>query len=767
MRPTRAKPRIGGTALRTHILGGGPAGLYLAILLKKRDPSHDIRILERNAPDDTFGWGVVFSDETLGNLEEADAESYAAIRRAFAYWDAIDIHYKGERIRSRGHGFCGLSRKRLLGILQDRARELGVEITFRVDVEDVERLRDCDLFVGADGVNSRVRARYADVLRPSIDLRKCRYMWLGSPQRFEAFTFSFRENEHGVFQIHAYQFDEAHSTVIVECDEASWRNAGLDSASTAESIAYCERVFAEELGGAPLLENRSRWIQFPTVTLERWRHENVVLIGDAAHTAHFSVGSGTKLAMEDSIALAAALEGATDLSAALARYEEERRPWVGRVQRSAQQSLEWFEDVRRYVGFEPTPFAFSLLTRSRRITHENLRVRDPELVDRADRWFLQHVGQPVPPPSQKPRTPMFTPFTLRGLTLENRVVVSPMCQYSADDGVPNDWHLVHLGSRAIGGAGLVFAEMTDVSPEGRITPGCTGLWNDAQAAAWKRIVDFVHANGRAKIAMQLGHAGRKGSSKRPWEGREDEPLDEGGWELLAPSAIPYRAYSPAPRAMTRDDMDRVKAQFVRSTELAIDAGFDLLELHFAHGYLLSSFLSPLSNQRDDTYGGSLANRMRYPLEVLDAVRAVWPADKPLSVRISATDWVDGGFTGDDAVELARALKAHGCDLIDVSTGQTSPEAKPIYGRMYQTPFADRIRNEVGIPTLTVGNITSADQVNTILLAGRADLVALARPHLRDPYFTLHAAEELEEWDVHYPPQYLAAKPRSRPKDPTL
>lgn len=743
--------------MRIHILGGGPAGLYLAILLKKRDPSHEISVIERNAPDDTFGWGVVFSDETLSHLQEADAESYAAITEAFAYWDAIDIHYRGQVIRSRGHGFCGLSRKRLLGILQQRARSLGVSLTFSTEVDDVERLRDCDLFVAADGVNSKVRTRYADVLRPTVDLRKCRYIWLGSPRGFEAFTFSFRENEHGVFQIHAYQFERDTSTVIVECDEASWRNAGLDRASTEESIEYCQRLFAEELGGRPLLENRSRWLQFPTITLERWHFENVVLIGDAAHTAHFSVGSGTKLAMEDAIALAAALSEGGDLSAALQRYEEERRPWVARTQRAAQQSLEWFENVRRYLGFEPIPFAFSLLTRSRRITHENLRLRDAAFVERADRWYLEHVGQPVPPPGRKPTTPMFTLFRLRELTLANRVVVSPMCQYSAVDGVPNDWHLAHLGARAIGGAGLVITEMTDVSPEGRITPGCTGLWNETQAAAWKRIVDFVHANSGAKIGVQLGHAGRKGSTKRPWEG-DDEPLDEGNWEVMAPSPIAYKPGMHVPRAMTRADMDLVRDQYVRSTELALVAGFDLIELHFAHGYLLSSFLTPLSNQRDDEYGGSLENRMRYPLEIFEAVRAVWPDEKPISVRISATDWVPGGFDGDDAVELARALKARGCDIIDVSTGQTSPLAKPIYGRMYQTPFSDRIRNEVGIPTIAVGNITTADQVNTILLAGRADLCALARTHLRDPHFTLRAAEELGQ-DVPYPNPYLPAKPR--------
>ncbi len=571
--------------MRIHILGGGPAGLYFAILLKKRDPSHEIRVFERNAPDDTFGWGVVFSDETLANLEEADAQSYRSIRAAFAYWDAIHIHYRETRIESRGHGFCGLSRKRLLGILQERALSLGVELSFHVEVEDVERLRDCDLLVGADGANSRVRERYAELFEPAIDLRRARYIWLGSRQHFPAFTFSFRENEHGIFQIHAYQFEPDASTVIVECDEETFQNARLSEKNIEESIAYCETLFAPELSGHALLPNRSRWVQFPTITLARWHFENVVLIGDAAHTAHFSVGSGTKLAMEDSIALAGALDGTSDLPLLLSRYEDERRPWVGKTQKAAQQSLEFFEEVRRHTKLEPMAFAFSLLTRSRRITHENLRARDPELIERADRWYLEHLGEPLPAPNERPMTPMFTSFSLRDLRLSNRVVVSPMCQYSALDGVPGDWHLVHLGSRAIGGAGLVFTEMTDVSPEGRISPGCTGLWNETQAAAWKRIVDFVHAQSDAKIGMQLGHAGRKGSTKRLWEGA-DQPLQEGNWEVIGPSPIAYKSAMQVPRAMTRADMDAVRAQFVHAAVLAESAGFDLLELHFAHGCLL-------------------------------------------------------------------------------------------------------------------------------------------------------------------------------------
>lgn len=747
--------------MRIQILGGGPGGLYAAILLKLREPSHDIHVIERNAPDDTFGWGVVFSDETLGNLEEADPVVYGRITESFAYWDSIDIHYRDACVRSGGHGFCGMSRKRLLQILQERARDLGVELTFRTEVEDLERLKaESDLVICADGVNSKARALWADHFEPSVEPRKSPYIWFGSPASFEAFTFSFRDNDHGIFQIHAYQFEAETSTVIVETDEETWKRAGLDTASTEESIAYCEQLFAAELGGAPLLANRSSWIRFQTVKCARWHFENVVLLGDAAHTAHFSVGSGTKLAMEDSIALADALGAHADLEAALDAYEADRGEWVGRTQKAAQQSLEWFEDVGRYWHFEPIPFAFSLLTRSRRITHENLRLRDEAFVEQADRWYLEHVGQPTPPEGVKPRSPMFTPFALRDMQLDNRVVVSPMCQYSAVDGVPSDWHMVHIGSRAIGGAGLVFAEMTNVAPEARISPGCTGLWNETQRDAWKRIVDFTHANSRARIAMQLGHAGRKGSTKLLWEGM-DEPLEQGNWEIVGPSPIPYGPRSQTPRPMTRADMDRVCEQFVRATKLAEEAGFDLLEIHFAHGYLLSSFLTPVSNQRDDGYGGSLHNRMRFPLEVFDACRAVWPKDRPVSVRISATDWVEGGFDSDDSLVVAAALKERGCDIIDVSSGQTTPDAQPIYGRCYQTPFADRIRNVVGIPTLTVGNITSHDQVNTILLAGRADLVALARPHLRDPYFTLRAAEELEEHGVTYPPQYQAAKPRRR------
>ena len=754
--------------MRVNILGGGPAGLYLAILLKKQNPAHRIQVVERNAPDDTFGWGVVFSDETMSNLEEADAETYREITGEFCRWTEIDILVEDQKIRSTGHGFCGIARKRLLEILQDRARALGVELTFKKEELDVDAYRrDCDLLVGSDGLRSVVRTRWKDVFKPQLDVRKARYIWLGTTRRWETFTFSFRKNEHGLFQIHAYPFDAKFGTMIVETDEATYRKAGLGEMSEAESVAYCEKLFAKELDGGKCLPNRSSWIQFTTVRNEHWSHENVVILGDAAHTAHFSIGSGTKIALEDAISIAQQLakaeaEGRT-IESALQGYEEERRPIVGRIQTAAQQSLEWFENAPRYYERamrtekgEPFELAISLLTRSRRITHANLALRDPSLVEKADRAFAARNGAKA---LGKAPPPMFAPLHLRELELPNRVVVSPMCQYSATDGMPDDWHLVHLGSRAVGGAGLVMAEMTDVRADGRITTGCTGLYSDTHVAAWKRVVDFVHGHSASKIGIQLGHAGRKASTLLPWEG--DAPLrDATAWEAIAPSSLPYDEGYPAPREMTRADMIALVGAFEAATRRAESAGFDLLELHMAHGYLLSSFLTPLANQRTDAWGGSLENRMRFPLEVFEAVRALWPRQKPLGVRVSATDWVDGGFTDTDAVAVARALKERGCDFIDVSTGQTSPLCRPVYGRMYQTPFADRIGAEAGIRTIAVGNIQDFDQINTIVLSGRADLCALARPHLIDPYFTLHAAVA-QGWSdqVAWPKQYLPARPR--------
>jgi anthraniloyl-CoA monooxygenase len=726
------------------VIGGGPAGLFFSLLMKRRDPSHRITVLERNRPDDTFGWGVVFSDETLANIAAADPESYGEITQSFVHWDAIDIHYRGDVLTSRGHGFSGLARRRLLAILQRRAASLGVELRFGAEVNGEGALPRADLVLAADGANSVLRERFATVFAPKIDWRPNKFVWLGTTLHFEAFTFFFKEDAHGLWRVHAYPFDAGHSTFIVEATEATWRRAGLDGAAEDDTIAFCERLFAAALRGHKLLKNRAVWRSFPTVRNARWSAGNVALIGDAAHTAHFSVGSGTKLAMEDAIALADALAATPgDVPAALHAYEAARRPEVEALQRAAQASLAWFEETERYFGrLEPLEFAASLLTRSLRITHENLKLRDPAFVGRIDRWFAAKAANQsgVNVPAEPAPPPMFTPFRLRDMLLMNRVVVSPMCQYSAEDGMPDDWHLVHLGSRAVGGAGLVMTEMTDVSREGRISPGCTGLWKPEHAQGWKRIVDFVHHASGAKIGIQLAHAGRKASTRLSWEG-DSEPLLAGNWPIIAPSPIPYFPHSQVPRPMDRAAMDAVRDNFLRATRLADAAGFDIIELHCAHGYLLASFLSPLTNRREDAYGGSLANRLRYPLEIFAAVRAAWPASKPMSVRISATDWMPGGFSPEDAVEVARAFKALGCDVIDVSAGQTVPEQQPVYGRLFQTPFADRVRHEAAIPTMTVGNISSYADVNSILVAGRADLCVLARAHLYDPYWTRHAAYE--------------------------
>ena len=746
-------------------VGGGPAGLYFAILMKKADPAHEITVLERNRADDTFGFGVVFSDATLDNFREADAETHAAITRAFTHWDDIDIHYQGQVLTSTGHGFSGMSRQTLLDILQRRASRLGVTLRFSTEVAEPSAWAGADLVVAADGVNSALRLRYAAHFQPSIDWRPNRFVWLGTTCPFRAFTFMFKEDEHGLWRVHAYRYDGRSSTFILETTEETWRRAGLDEASEDETAVFVERLFARELDGHPILKNRSLWRSFPTIRNARWHHDNIVLVGDAAHTAHFSIGSGTKLAMEDAIALAKSLGEHRDVRGALAAYEAERRPQVETTQRAAQTSLVWFEQTERYHGrLEPTQFAFSLLTRSLRVSHENLRARDAKLVATVDRWFAERASQQSgrAVPAAPPPPPMFTPLRLRDLVLANRVVVSPMCQYSAEDGTPGDWHLVHLGSRAIGGAGLVMTEMTDVTREGRISPGCTGMYKPEHVAAWKRIVDFVHAGSGAAIGIQLAHAGRKASTRRLWEG-VDEPLPEGNWPLIAASPLPYFPHSQVPREMNRADMDDVRAAFARAAGMATQAGFDLLELHFAHGYLLASFISPLTNTRTDEYGGSLVNRLRFPLEIFDAVRGVWPTGKPISVRLSATDWKKGGLDPAEAVQTARELKARGCDIIDVSAGNTVPDQEPEYGRLYQTPFSDRIRLEAEIPTMTVGAVASYSDVNSILAAGRADLCMLARAHLYDPYWTRHAAYE-QGVELPWPDQYLPVKtftPRDR------
>jgi len=744
-------------------VGGGPAGLYFAILMKKAFPDARISVRERNRSDDTFGWGVVFSKETLGHFDEADPESYEEICRKFAYWDDIDTFVGGECVTSTGHGFCGMSRRQLLNILQGRARELDVDLRFEDEVAEIDPLlAEADLVVGCDGVNSLIRDRYAASFRPSLEWGSCRFTWLGTSLPLESFTFIYRESEHGLFAVHAYPFEPGLSTFIVECHEDTWRRAGLDEADEAATVAYCESLFEADLRGHPLLTNRSIWRSFPTVSCEQWHHENLVLLGDAVHTAHFSIGSGTKIAMEGSIALVEAFRehGTSDVPAALAAYHESRRIDVLKLQRAAAVSRTWFENTARYKQQEPMQFTFNQTTRSKRITWDNLDTRDPEFICRTRAWYANHVGADRNSDGSWP-LPMFTRFKMRAMELVNRVVVSPMCMYSAEDGLVNDWHLVHLGDRAVGGAGLVVTEMTDVMSEGRISPGCAGMYKDEHVGAWRRITDFVHRHSDAKIALQLAHAGRKGSTRLSWEGI-DEPLADGNWPIISASPVPYLAHSQVPREMTRADMDEVRDAFVRAAERAVEAGFDMIELHLAHGYLLSSFISPLTNLRTDEYGGSLDARMRYPLEVFDAVRAAWPADRPMSVRISATDWVaEGGLEAADSVEVARRLAEHGCDIIDVSAGQTTTDAEPVYGRMFQVPFSDRIRHEVGVPTMTVGNIQDSDQINTILAAGRADLCVLARPHLKDPYFTLHAAEKYEHFDQTWPPPYDVVRPRPR------
>jgi anthraniloyl-CoA monooxygenase len=811
--------------MKIAVIGGGPAGLYFALLMKKADPGHRIAVLERNRPDDTFGWGVVFSDQTLGNFAAADPETCREIGDHFARWDDIDVHVKGRVVTSGGHGFSGIARRTLLSILQRRAAALGVALCYQCEVRGLEDLRDADLGLGgrpdlvvaADGANSVVRRQLAAHFEPDLDVRTARYVWLGTTRLFDAFTFLFVDRPggvDGVFQAHAYRFDERHSAFIVECDRASWLAAGFDRLDLDGTVAACERLFAPWLDGHPLLANvpphqrAAPWQSFTRVRNARWHHDRVVLIGDAAHTAHFSIGSGTKLAMEDAIALARELgkagaggpvnaanaadaaqganaadaaqgaDAGTGIAAALAAYEAERKLEALRLQNAARNSMEWFENVRRYIGLEPQQFAYSLLTRSQRVSHENLRRRDRAYLGGVERWFAGRAAaapgapataagtagadpgaaaRPQASPSSPPAPPpMFTPFRLRGLTLANRVVVSPMDMYSAEDGTPNDFHLVHLGARALGGAGLIVTEMTCVSPEGRITPGCTGMYAETHVAAWRRIVDFVHARSRAAICLQLGHSGGKGSTRLMWEGM-DEPLASGGWEVMAASPVAYRPGMQVPREMSRADMDAVLAQFVRATHMAAAAGFDMLELHCAHGYLLSGFVTPLLNRRRDGYGGALANRLRFPLEVFAAMRAVWPEARPMSVRVSATDWVEDGLPGEEAVAAAAAFHQAGADILHVSTGQTAAAAQPVYGRMFQTPWSDRIRNEAGVPTIAVGNITEPDQVNSIVTAGRADLCALARPHLTDPHWTLRAAAELGFAEQPWPVQYLTGK----------
>jgi anthraniloyl-CoA monooxygenase len=743
--------------VRAVCLGGGPAGLYFAIALKRLDRRHEVLVVERNRPDDTFGWGVVFSDQTVDVLGEADPESATTITGALAHWDDIDVHFRGQRIRSGGHGFSGIGRKHLLNILQERCRELDVELRFECEANAAD-FADVDLIVASDGINSATRAAHAGAFRPSIQRRANKFIWLGTSQTFDAFTFVFHETAHGWIWAHAYRFEPGTSTFIVECSETTWRGLGFEHATTEEAIAICEKLFASHLNGHGLMSNArhlrgSAWLNFPVLNCERWHHGNMVLIGDAAHSAHFSVGSGTKLALEDAIGLASAIHDHGMSGKALNAFQATRGLEVIKLQNAARNSTEWFEHVPRYVGLEPIQFAYSLLTRSQRISHENLRLRDRKWVEGLETWFVRRAGVEA----NRPRPPMFAPLRLRGLTLANRIVVSPMSMYSAVDGLPGDFHLVHYGARAQGGAALLVTEMTDISADARITPGCAGIYNDEHVRGWKRIMDFVHTHTEARVALQLGHAGPKGSTKVPWEG-EDQPLDEGNWPLVAPSPIPWSPLNQTPREMTQADMERVIEDYVDATKRAIACGFDMIELHAAHGYLLSAFLTPAMNKRTDRYGGAIENRLRFPLAVFQAIRHVWPDERPISVRISATDWLgEAGNSEAEALVIARAFGDAGADVVDVSAGQTSVEARPLYGRMFQTPFSDLIRNEAGVATMAVGNIYEIDHVNSILAAGRADLCCLARPHLTDPYWTLRAAAQQGYEEISWPKPYWSGR----------
>jgi len=743
--------------MKIACIGGGPAGLYFAISMKLRDPAHEVHVFERNPRGVTFGWGVVFSDQTVENLMANDPKSARTIADEFAHWDDIDVHIRGECIRSSGHGFIGIGRMRLLEILQDRAAELGAVLSFESECDpDDPKWAEYDLVIASDGINSRVRDRFADAFGVDVDQRANRFVWLGTSKVFDAFTFAFEETEAGWVWAHAYRFAPDCSTFIVECSEQTWRGLGFDTLDQADAIARCETIFAKYLGGHALISNAAHlpgpavWLNFRRIKCERWSHGKFILLGDAAHSAHFSIGSGTKLALEDAIKLADVLNRpALGQEAALFEYHAERSLEVLKLQNSARNSTEWFETLERYLHFEPLQFAYSLLTRSQRISHENLRLRDKDWLEGVERWFWERAGV-----TGKTAAPMFAPFRLREMSLENRITVSPMAMYSAVDGTPGDFHFVHLAERALGGAGLVFTEMTCVSPEGRISPGCTGMWAPGHVEAWRRITGFVHADSRAKICLQLGHSGGKGSTRLGWEGN-DVPLDDGNWPVMAASDVQWSPVNQRPKAMTRADMDMVREQFVAAVRMGEEAGFDMVELHAAHGYLLSSFITPLQNRRSDDYGGSLDNRLRYPLEVFAAMRAALPPHMPMSVRISANDWAgDDGVTPDDAVAIAEAFARQGADLIDVSAGQTSTDARPVYGRMFQTPFSDKLRNEARVATMAVGNIYEPDHANSILAAGRADLVALGRPHLIDPMWTLRAAAALDYRDIHVPPQYL-------------
>jgi anthraniloyl-CoA monooxygenase len=706
--------------MRVAVVGGGPGGLYAALLIRKTRPSASVTLFERNPAGATYGWGVVFSDRTLTSFREADYRTYVDITGRFVLWDAIDVRYGGEVVRCGGQGFSGIARRALLGLLQARCTELDVEMRFETDVGDLSSLDEFDLVVAADGVHSMFRNSHPSVFGTRLEEGSSRYIWFGTPRSFDSFTFIFRANDHGLFQVHAYPFEGALSTFIVECAEDTWRRARLDVASEADSISYCEKLFAADLAGAPLMSNASKWISFITVRNKRWRHGRVVLLGDAAHTAHFSIGSGTKLAMEDSIALANALEATDDHEAALADYELERRPRVERFQEAARQSQTYFENTDRYTELDPLQFSFHLLTRSGRVDYDGLRVRDASFVGAVDRWFARRSGAGAllsPPPA-------FVPARVGPGEIGNRVAVSARPTYGARDGVLGEGGRAELRRAAAGGAGLVLTEIVAVSARGRITSGCSGIYEPSHTAAWSDALAAASSVGtEARFGIRLGHSGRRGST-RPRNRGCEVPLEAGAWEVLAPSALPYTKRARVPEEADDAAMAAVVEQFAAAARSARAAGFDVLVVDMARGYLLGSFLSPLTNRRADDFGGTTERRVRFPLEVFAKVREEWPQDRLLGATITATDWARGGAAVEDAISVARSLRDAGCDLLEVTAGGTVERTRPLYDPYYLVSYSDRIRNEAGIATIATGAITSGDQANTILAAGRADLCLL-------------------------------------------
>ena len=716
--------------MKITVIGGGPGGLYFSILTKKAMPHCQIDIYERNKPDDSFGFGVVFSDETLGEFLKRDMQSYELIRSKFAYWDDIIIARDGESVNIAGNGFCGCSRKTLLQLLQQRCLEEGVNLHFEQNVDDLSQFADSDIILATDGIGSAIRTQYQKEFGTKIELKKNRFVWLGSTKPLDAFTYFFRSTPHGTIVAHSYQYEEGMSTWIFECSDETWQKNGFEVTNEADTMAKIAEIFKDELDGHPLISNKSHWRQFPHVTNENWHHNNIVLLGDAKATAHYSIGSGTKLAMDSAIGLSdAVIANPTNVKAAFEQYEKTRRNTVEMIQYAAIVSLDWFENIDRHMNHSFQQFAFGCMTRSKKVTYENLRLRDASFTDKVLNEFNENCNVNI-----KNQSAAFTPFKLRNLELQNRIVMSPMGQYVAENGVINDWHFQHYTSRAVGGVGLILTEMNAVSETGRITEGCAGIYTINQVNAWKRITDFIHQYTQTKIGIQLGHSGRKGCSKIPWEAQ----FQGEKWELLSASAIPFNENSDSPKEMTLEDMQLVKNQFVQAAKNANEAGFDMIELQAHHGFLLASFLSPLTNIRTDEFGGSVENRLKYPLEVFTAIREVFSNEKPISVRISATDWAENGVSEADVFVISEAFKMAGADIINVSSGNTVANQKPITGRMWQTPFSDAVRNTVHIPTITAGYIQDIDQINTIILNGRADLVALGRPLLLDANFVRNA-----------------------------